>query len=98
MKPVIMDNGREEDNSSTRSSRPPSAFHSQKSLNRRSVMKKPSFLDFEDELDHDEDDLTDATMGIQLSPVEMESSFLDLDRGKDSFDTIRSSGDNAYAA
>ena len=96
-KPVTIHDDRDEDGFSMRSSRPPSAFNAQKLSNRRSVMKKPSFLDFEDEIDHDEDDLTDATMEMQSSPTEMESSFLDLDRGKDSFDTIRSSGDNAHA-
>lgn len=78
-------------------SHPPSAFN-QKAMNRRSVMKKPSFLEIDDdepELDFD-DTITLADIGrgrtLVADPMDMEeSSFLDLDRG--SFDTIRSFDD-----
>lgn len=60
---------------------PPSAFDPQKFVNRRSIVKRPSFLEIDDE---GEGDLE----MMETSPLE--SSFLDLDRGKDSFDTLRS--------
>ena len=63
---------------------PPSAFDPQKFTNRRSIVKRPSFLDIDDEE-------VDQEVETSLSP--MESSFLDLDRGKDSFDTLRSFDD-----
>jgi len=43
-------------------------------------MKKPSFLDIEDE----------KQQRRSIIPSRIASSFLDLERGKDSFDTIRS--------
>ncbi|OSD03226.1 hypothetical protein PYCCODRAFT_1409557 [Trametes coccinea BRFM310] len=79
-------------------SRPPSAFDRQKVLQRRSLMKKPSFLDIEDEADMSaENDLgggsDDGSRRMSAPPSprspSMESSFLDMDR-KDSFDTVRS--------
>ena len=94
--------------------RPPSAFEFQKVADRRSIMKKPSFLDIEDEFDQEDDDDTESLMGMSVASraasqvtsiapsawlsvsaaaaaaMDMESSFLDLDRGKDSFDTVRS--------
>ncbi|KAI0654265.1 hypothetical protein C8Q70DRAFT_1058667 [Cubamyces menziesii] len=91
-------------------SRPPSAFDRQKVLQRRSLMKKPSFLDIEDEfdgsaenddgLDGDDDDRDRIGRALEddaeAPPLSpsMDSSFLDMDR-KDSFDTVRSS-DSAY--
>ena len=83
--------------SSIASSRPPSAFDRQKIMKRRSLMKKPSFLDIEDELDGTADQGSDDEYGA-MSPPEsptMESSFLDMDRGKSSFDTVRST-DSAF--
>jgi hypothetical protein len=93
-------------------SRPPSAFN-QKALNRRSVMKKPSFLEISDDEEEDDDHdaggedggldvdtITLADMGERRTVVtesldmDMESSFLDLDRGN-SFDTVRSFDDSA---
>ncbi|OCH86048.1 hypothetical protein OBBRIDRAFT_797560 [Obba rivulosa] len=67
---------------------PPSAFHEQM-LKRRSIMKKPSFLDIDDDDDGDtaEEDISESEMEPS-SPTLMESSFLDLGRG--SFDTVRS--------
>ncbi|KAI0652006.1 hypothetical protein C8Q79DRAFT_72030 [Trametes meyenii] len=85
--------------SSDATSRPPSAFDRQKALQRRSLMKKPSFLDIDDELDASaENDGGGAAEDVAspsspTSPL-MESSFLDMDR-KDSFDTVRSR-DSAY--
>ena len=89
-------------------SRPPSAFN-QKALNRRSVLRKPSFLeiddddeDYEDDDGIDPDTITLADMAerrtLVSEPVEMEmeSSFLDLDRGN-SFDTVRSYGTAAVS-
>ena len=73
-------------------------------------MKKPSFLDIEDEfdgsaenddgLDGDDDDRDRIGRALEddaeAPPLSpsMDSSFLDMDR-KDSFDTVRSS-DSAY--
>ncbi|KAH9858035.1 hypothetical protein C2E23DRAFT_718654 [Lenzites betulinus] len=80
-------------------SRPPSAFDPQKVYKRRSLIRKPSFLDIDDDLDASaendfgEDDFGDGAAVPPLSPA-MESSFLDMDR-KDSFDTVRSS-EGAY--
>ncbi|KAI0752210.1 hypothetical protein BC629DRAFT_1555982 [Irpex lacteus] len=83
--------------SSIRSSRPPSAF-GQKAFNRRSLAKKPSFLEIEDEWDVANDAVSLAEMSVNSYATsayhtaidhEQESSFLDLDRGT-SFDTIRS--------
>ncbi|CAL1694946.1 unnamed protein product [Somion occarium] len=81
------------DHRSQHSTRPPSAFETQKIMHRRSLMKKPSFLEISDE-DDDEDDGSgtysgrDGTTLGSVSPI-MESSFLDLDRGN-SFDSVRS--------
>ncbi|KAI0669747.1 hypothetical protein C8Q78DRAFT_976217 [Trametes maxima] len=90
--------------SSDATSRPPSAFDRQKALQRRSLMKKPSFLDIDDELDASAENDSGGSSGggspgdaappsSPTSPL-MESSFLDMDR-KDSFDTVRSR-DSAY--
>ena len=58
-------------------------------------MRKPSFLEIEDDYDAEMDpetitlaDMRDTRVAV-AEPIEMESSFLDLDRG-DSFDTVRS--------
>ena len=86
------------DKHSQRSTRPPSAFDTQKILHRRSLMKKPSFLEISDDEDYEEDDgttttasmsLTEGTRTRTVSPIP-ESSFLDLDRGG-SFESSRSS-------
>ncbi len=61
-------------------------------------MKKPSFLDIEDELDATAENGSDDEYGDETSTPEdptMESSFLDMDRGKNSFDTVRST-DSAF--
>lgn len=87
-------------------SRPPSAFN-QKALNRRSVMKKPSFLEIDDDGEDDADldfardtitlaDIEERRPQLASEPDEMESSFLDLDRG--SFDTIRSYDGDSYSS
>lgn len=54
-------------------------------------MKKPSFLDIEDDFDQSMDNGSDEDEIEEFpeSPA-MESSFLDMDRGKNSFDTVRS--------
>ncbi|KAH9937309.1 uncharacterized protein B0H18DRAFT_1113166 [Fomitopsis serialis] len=70
-------------------SRSPSAFGN-KVMHRKSLMKKPSFLDIEDEADATSESLMDVNLDALDSPT-MDSSFLDMDRGKDSFDTVRSS-------
>lgn len=75
-------------------SRPPSAFD-QKALQRKSLMKKPSFLDIEDEADVTSESLMDMKLDALDSPA-MDSSFLDMERGKDSFDTVRSSDSLLY--
>ena len=75
-------------------SRPPSAFD-QKALQRKSLMKKPSFLDIEDEADATSESLMDVKLDALDSPT-MDSSFLDMERGKDSFDTVRSSDSLLY--
>ena len=87
-----------EDEEPVRASRPPSAFN-QKALNRRSVIRKPSFLEIDDDFDAEMDpetitlaDMRDTRV-VVAEPIEMESSFLDLDRGN-SFDTIRSFDDD----
>ena len=63
-------------------------------------MKKPSFLDIEDELDvsaeNGSDDDDEYGVAAGESPT-MESSFLDMDRGSSSFDTVRSM-DSAFFA
>ena len=80
--------------SSIASSRPPSAFDRQKIMKRRSLMKKPSFLDIDDE------DVggaaSDSDDGRAPESPSMDSSFLDMDRGKGSFDTIRSVDSGFY--
>lgn len=82
------------DKHSQRSTRPPSAFDTQKILQRRSLMKKPSFLEISDDEEYEEDDgtastaMTEGTWTRTVSPIP-ESSFLDLDRGK-SFESSRS--------
>jgi len=58
-------------------------------------MKKPSFLDIEDEADTTVENLLDVEVDPPVSPV-MDSSFLDMDRGKESFDTLRSSDSGYY--
>ena len=75
-------------------SRPPSAFD-QKARQRKSLMKKPSFLDIEDEADAASESLMDVKLDALDSPT-MDSSFLDMERGKDSFDTVRSSDSLLY--
>ncbi|PCH34000.1 hypothetical protein WOLCODRAFT_15032 [Wolfiporia cocos MD-104 SS10] len=82
---------------SSHSSRPPSAFDA-KALKRRSIMRKPSFLEIGDELedtaeDEDEDEGAEQRDERPLSPP-VEDSFLDMERG--SFDTIRSSDSMLY--
>ncbi|KAI0964071.1 hypothetical protein AcW1_000976 [Taiwanofungus camphoratus] len=77
------------------SSTPPSAFD-QKVVHRKSIMKKPSFLDIEDELDITTENLLDVELDAPPSSPVMENSFLDLDRGKDSFDTVRSCDSDFY--
>ncbi|KAI8981378.1 hypothetical protein BD414DRAFT_419826 [Trametes punicea] len=83
------------DTSSEMNSRPPSAFDRQKAMQRRSLMKKPSFLDIEDEVDNSAENEAGGS-DDEASPQSpsMDSSFLDMDR-KDSFDTVRSA-DSAY--
>jgi hypothetical protein len=65
------------------SSRASTYSHSSKASARsqpvRSIMKKPSFLDIED-----------GRQQIIPTPSRFAGNFLDLERGKDSFDTIRS--------
>ena len=85
---------RRQDSASTATSvmsRPPSAYDQKKALQRRSIMKKPSFLDIEDDFDQSMDNGSDEDEIEEFpeSPA-MESSFLDMDRGKNSFDTVRS--------
>ncbi|KZT75001.1 hypothetical protein DAEQUDRAFT_807273 [Daedalea quercina L-15889] len=75
-------------------SRPPSAFE-QKAMQRKSLMKKPSFLDIEDEVDAASESLMDVRLDAMDSPT-MDSSFLDMERGKESFDTVRSSDSLLY--
>ena len=58
-------------------------------------MKKPSFLDIEDEADAASESLMDVKLDALDSPT-MDSSFLDMERGKDSFDTVRSSDSLLY--
>lgn len=82
------------------SSRPPSAFN-HKVMNRRSVVRKPSFLEIDDDFDAEMDpetitlaDIRDARGVVFTDTLEMESSFLDLDRGN-SFETVRSYDDGS---
>jgi len=94
-KPVVSQEGEESSIPSPQSSRPPSAF-GQKAFGRRSIAKKPSFLDIEDEWDPDTVSLADmsiSSFAASYSIEERESSFLDLDRGT-SFDTVRSFDDD----
>lgn len=60
-------------------------------------MRKPSFLEIDDDGDEeDEDGESTLDMGTTRSvteSIEMECSFLDLDKGKDSFETVRSFDD-----
>nr|VWO97114.1 SH3 domain-containing protein [Ganoderma boninense] len=85
------------DTATTVGSRPPSAYDRQKALQRRSIMKKPSFLDIEDDFDQSMDDGSDEDeTGESLESPTMESSFLDMDRGKNSFDTVRSYDSASY--
>ena len=85
--------------SSATIARPPSSFDRQKIGKRRSLMKKPSFLDIEDELDitaeNDESEEDESGEASTPDSPTMESSFLDMDRGKSSFDTVRST-DSAF--
>ncbi|RPD82403.1 hypothetical protein L226DRAFT_497514 [Lentinus tigrinus ALCF2SS1-7] len=92
----------ESSDTTTTMSRPPSSFDRQKIMQRRSLMKKPSFLDIEDEVDmsaengSDEEYGTATVLEVPDSPgADFESSFLDMDRGKNSFDTVRST-DSAF--
>ncbi|KAH9944255.1 uncharacterized protein BXZ73DRAFT_87188 [Epithele typhae] len=80
------------------SSRPPSSFNQlqQKSMKRRSLMRKPSFLDIDDEPDDAVDGDGSDSDGPEPDSPAMESSFLDMDRGKGSFDTIRSVDSSYY--
>ncbi|KAH9950878.1 hypothetical protein B0H21DRAFT_720241 [Amylocystis lapponica] len=82
------------DSSDHQSSAPPSSFDT-KVTKRRSIMKKPSFLDIEDELEATTENLLDVDVDPPASPV-VDGSFLDMDRGKDSFDTLRSSDSGFY--
>ncbi|KAI0719943.1 hypothetical protein C8T65DRAFT_705977 [Cerioporus squamosus] len=82
--------------------RPPSSFDRQKILQRRSLMKKPSFLDIEDEVSGSAENGSDEEYGTPTVPevpdspgADIESSFLDMERGKNSFDTVRST-DSAF--
>ena len=63
-------------------------------------MKKPSFLDNDDEWDHDKESLMDLSISSfpssHATDIDVESSFLDLDRGN-SFDTVRSFDDDLRA-
>ncbi|KAH8099268.1 hypothetical protein BXZ70DRAFT_1009086 [Cristinia sonorae] len=74
--------------------RPPSSFDPQRILARRSIMKKPSFLEIDDDAEHDTDG-TEKLVSASSKPLAdsaiMESSFLDLERG--SFDSFRSEDD-----
>lgn len=58
-------------------------------------MRKPSFLDIEDEVDTAAERLMDVGFDEPLPSPELESSFLEMG-GKDSFDTIRSSDSLPY--
>ncbi|KAI0697564.1 hypothetical protein BC835DRAFT_754457 [Cytidiella melzeri] len=83
--------------SSSHTSRPPSAF-GQKVSHRRSLARKPSFLDIDDEWDAPNDTVSLADIPIAINtaahPIDdQECSFLDLDRGA-SFDTVRSYDDD----
>ncbi|TCD66500.1 hypothetical protein EIP91_001325 [Steccherinum ochraceum] len=72
-------------------SRPPSSFDPARIMQRRSIMKKPSFLEIEDDADSESDDLhnlVDMSLDPLTASPTMESSFLDLDRGS-SFDSFR---------
>lgn len=80
--------------STGQASHPPSAFE-QKVAQRRSIMKKPSFLDIDDEADQTTESLSEAEEHVSPSSPPMESSFLDME-GKDSFDTVRSSDSLLY--
>ncbi|THH33126.1 hypothetical protein EUX98_g1071 [Antrodiella citrinella] len=73
-------------------SRPPGSFDPQKIMQRRSIMKKPSFLEIDDEMSNDEmENLVDVSLEQIAASPPMESSFLDLDRS--SFDSWRSDDD-----
>ncbi|KAI1788817.1 hypothetical protein LXA43DRAFT_924554 [Ganoderma leucocontextum] len=87
------------DTATTVVSRPPSSYDRQKALQRRSLMKKPSFLDIEDDFDPKTENGSDEDEAEMFSgSPTMESSFLDMDHGKNSFDTVRScdSASNVY--
>jgi len=80
-------------------SRPPSSFDPQRVLQRRSIMKKPSFLEIDDDVDSESNDEMESLVDVSLeqitaSPI-MEGSFLDLDRGN-SFDSWRSDDDGMF--
>ncbi|KAI0347751.1 hypothetical protein BDW22DRAFT_16425 [Trametopsis cervina] len=98
VKPVTVHEDEEACTPTSQTSRPPSAF-GQKAFNRRSLAKKPSFLDIEDEYDNVNDTVSLADMSVNSYAIsgysidERESSFLDLDRGT-SFDTVRSYDDD----
>lgn len=80
----------------SRSNHPPSAFNAKRGK-RRSIMRKPSFLEIDDDGDEEDDDgesiLDMGSTRSVAESIEMECSFLDLDKGKDSFDTVRSFDD-----
>ena len=59
-------------------------------------MKKPSFLDIEDEIDVIAENRSDKEPESAPESPTMEDSFLDMDRGKSSFDTIRSMDSACY--
>lgn len=76
---------------------PPSAFDSHRFVqNRRSIVKRPSFLDIEDEMDAEGEGDVNGGEGAEMkrerercvSPLM--DNFLEMGRGKDSFDTLRS--------
>ncbi|TBU49899.1 hypothetical protein BD309DRAFT_1076062 [Dichomitus squalens] len=90
MRPMKSRRQESTDTTTTVGSRPPSSFDRQKNIARRSLMKKPSFLDIEDEFDLSAENGSDKEAESAPESPTMEDSFLDMDRGKSSFDTVRS--------
>ncbi|KAL6298703.1 hypothetical protein BKA93DRAFT_40295 [Sparassis latifolia] len=76
---------------------PPSSFDQQKVSKRRSIMKKPSFLDIEDELDATTENLMEMEIDVPPASPVMEGSFLDMEHGRDSLDTDASCDSGFYA-
>ncbi|GBE77686.1 hypothetical protein SCP_0105680 [Sparassis crispa] len=76
---------------------PPSSFDQQKVSKRRSIMKKPSFLDIEDELDATTENLMEMDIDVPPASPVMEGSFLDMEHGRDSLDTDASCDSGFYA-